>query len=195
VIAATNRNIDREAAAGTFRSDLLYRLRSLFLHLPPLRERKEDIRPLSRHFLARLCDRAKVGTKGIADEFFEFLMAYDWPGNVRELQQTLEEVFANAVRHPTLFAYHLPQHIRVCKTLEGMKTEGHRALNASRCAGAMPMAWRDFKTEQERSYLRQLLAFTNGSIKDACQVSGLSRARLYQLINLHGLVPTVAEID
>lgn len=190
VIAATNRNLDQEAADGAFRADLLYRLRSLPLHLPPLRERKEDIRPLSRHFLARLCDRAKVGSKGVADEFFEYLHAYDWPGNVRELQQTLEQVFATAVHHPTLFAYHLPQQIRVCKTLECISAEAARTRSEHTVPPTSPpVTWKAFKAEKEREYLRHLFASTKGNIRDACTVSGLSRARLYQLINLHGLDP------
>jgi two-component system NtrC family response regulator len=195
VIAATNRDIEQEAENATFRSDLLYRLRSLFLHLPPLRERKEDIRPLTRHFLTRLCDRAQVGTKGIADELFDHLLAYDWQGNVRELQQTMEEVFANSVGHPTLFAYHLPQRIRVCKTLEGISNESSRSACAAKSAEAVPLSWRAFKSAQEQHYLRQLLAFTKGNIKEACQVSGLSRARLYQLISLYGLAPAVESTD
>ena len=194
VIAATNRDLDQDAAAGAFRADLLYRLRSLALHLPPLRERKEDIRPLCRHFLARLCDRAKLGQKGVADEFFEHLHAYDWPGNVRELQQTLEQVFANAVHHPTLYAYHLPEHIRVHKTLENIKNEAAQSGDSLARAGRAPLpTWKDFKSDKEREYLRQLLEATQSNIKDACLVSGLSRARLYQLISLHGIGSAMQE--
>jgi len=194
VIAATNRDLDQDAAAGEFRADLLYRLRSFALHLPPLRERKEDIRPLSRHFLTRLCDRAKLGQKGIADEFFEYLQAYDWPGNVRELQQTLEQVFANGVRHSTLYAYHLPEHIRVHKTLENIKNEA--AESGGGLAGTVrtPLpTWKDFKSDKEREYLRQLLEATQSNIREACLVSGLSRARLYQLISLHNIGSTMQE--
>ena len=194
VIAATNRDLDQDAAAGAFRADLLYRLRSLALHLPPLRERKEDIRPLCRHFLARLCDRAKLGQKGVADEFFEHLHAYDWPGNVRELQQTLEQVFANAVHHPTLYAYHLPEHIRVHKTLENIKNEAAQSGDSLARAGRAPLpTWKDFKSDKEREYLRQLLEATQSNIKDACLVSGLSRARLYQLISQHGIGSAMQE--
>jgi len=189
VIAATNRNLDQYVDQGRFRSDLLFRLRSLPLHLPPLRERKEDIRPLTRYFLARLCDRAKVGSKGIADEVFDDLMAYDWPGNVRELQQTLEQVFANAVHHPTLFAYHLPEHIRVCKTLERIAAEPSpgQAVALAHLAEPCPAPWKDFRAEKEKEYLLHLINCTKGSIREMCRVSGLSRARLYQLLNLHRL--------
>ncbi len=187
VVAATNRDLSHDAESGTFRPDLLFRLRSLSLHLPPLRERKEDIRHLTRYFLARLCDRLKIAYKGVADEFFEYLTAYDWPGNVRELQQTLEQVFANAVHHPTLFAYHLPEHFRVRKTLAGMKSNSAvvQADNKELTA-TTPPPWKTFKAEQEKKYMQQLFYCSGGSIKKACALSGLSRARLYQLMNLHG---------
>lgn len=188
VLAATNRNLDEEAAAGAFRSDLLFRLRSFSLHLPPLRERKEDIRSLARYFLTRLCDRLKIASKGIADEFFEYLMAYEWPGNVRELQQALEQVFANAIHHPTFFAYHLPDHIRVHKTLEGIQSDPAKIrYGDDRPVRAALSSWKDFKMAMENEYMQQLIDVSGGSVKTACRISGLSRARLYQLINLHGI--------
>ncbi|MGD9947186.1 MAG: sigma-54-dependent transcriptional regulator [Desulfobulbus sp.] len=192
LIAATNRDLAQKAADGTFRPDLLYRLRSLSLHLPPLRDRKEDIRPLCRYFLARLCDRAKISTKGISDDFFDSLIAYDWPGNVRELQQTLEQVFANAIHHPTIFAFHLPERIRVCKALKGFTNgpaQNPTPSPAPPIDRGRPTDWKSYRAEQERYYLQHLLAFTQGNIKEACQISGLSRARLYQLINLYNLSP------
>lgn len=190
VVAATNRDLDCYVHQGRFRTDLLYRLRSLTLHLPPLRERKEDIRVLVRHFLARLCDRAHVGSKGIADELFDHLMAYQWPGNVRELQQTMEQVFANGFHHPTLFAFHLPDHIRVNKTLEHIRSEPAVARNHAVAQAGFPLpSWKTFKARQEFEYLRQLVTATNGDIGAMGRISGLSRARLYQLLNLHGIGP------
>jgi len=188
VIAATNRDLDQYATHGLFRSDLLYRLRSLSLHLPPLRERKEDVRPLTRYFLTRLCDRAKTDTKGIADEFFDYLLSYNWPGNIRELQQTLEQVFANAIHHPTFYPYHLPESIRVCKTLEGIKFEPI-APQASIALepDASLLSWKEFKTTKEQEYLQLLFANAKGNMKKMCRLSDLSRARLYQLINLYGI--------
>lgn len=190
LIAATNRDLDRLASQGLFRSDLLYRLRSLTLHLPPLRERKEDIRPLARHFLNRLCDRARIDSKGIADELFESLSIHDWPGNVRELQQTMEQVFANGIHLPTVFAYHLPEHIRVRMAVAALK-EPSRALptpTPTRQTTPLP-TWKDFRTEQEQFYLRYLHQTANGDVKEMCRLSGLSRARLYQLLSLHRIDP------
>ena len=119
---------------------------------------------------------------------FEYLLGYDWPGNVRELQQTMEQVFANAVHHPTLFAFHLPEHIRVSKTLERIKNEPAvchaQVLSAAEESGP---SWKEFKTLKEAEYLRHLFDATRGNITEMRRISDLSRARLYQLLNLHGI--------
>ena len=131
-----------------------------------------------------------MSSKGIADEFFETLTAYEWPGNVRELQQTLEQVFANAIHHPTLYGYHLPTNIRIFNTLQSLSHKQHSASEPDIPLKLdCPTDWKTFKAEQERLYLQQVFSYTQGNIKEACKVSGLSRARLYQLINLYNLSP------
>jgi transcriptional regulator with GAF, ATPase, and Fis domain len=96
VIAATNRNLTSEAAAGTFRKDLYYRLSVFPIVVPPLRDRKEDILPLAQHFL-RLAT-SKRDTTGIIlrKKDLQALMAYDWPGNIRELQNVIERAVITA---------------------------------------------------------------------------------------------------
>ncbi len=87
VIAATNRDLAQMVAAGAFREDLLYRLRVIHLHVPPLRERREDIEPLARHFLARTGRQVTL-----TEEAWQALERYHWPGNVRELQNVIEQI-------------------------------------------------------------------------------------------------------
>jgi transcriptional regulator with PAS, ATPase and Fis domain len=87
VIAATNRNLPAMVAAGTFREDLLYRLRVVHLHVPPLRERPEDVRPLGAHFLQKLQRPTRL-----TEEAWAILEKYQWPGNVRELHNIIEQV-------------------------------------------------------------------------------------------------------
>ena len=187
LISATNRDLDQEVERNRFRSDLLYRLRSLSIVLPPLRDRKEDVKDLARSFLTRLCDRYKIKGKVMTEEFIEHLIAYDWPGNVRELQHTLEHVFAGTVELSTLYAYHLPHHFRERKTLEGIRNRTTTPwVEETREIKPIPLPWKDFKTRMEQEYLEGLLASSNGNIKEACALSGLSRARLYQLIKQHG---------
>jgi DNA-binding NtrC family response regulator len=87
VIAATNRNLSEMVASGAFREDLLYRLRVIHLHVPPLRERREDVRPLAMHFFARSGHLITL-----TDEAWDLLSRYRWPGNVRELQNVVEQM-------------------------------------------------------------------------------------------------------
>jgi len=91
VIAATNRNLEQEVAAGRFREDLFYRLHVVPVELPPLRERRDDIPVLAVHFVDKLAGRINPRVRGLADDALGRLMAYHWPGNVRELENVIEQ--------------------------------------------------------------------------------------------------------
>ncbi len=92
VIAATNKDLEKEVKEGRFREDLYYRLNVIPIKLPPLRERLEDIPLLVEHFLARFSNRKKEPIQGISKEALECLMKHDWPGNVRELENVIERM-------------------------------------------------------------------------------------------------------
>lgn len=94
IIAATHRDLARQAASGDFREDLYYRLKVVHLHVPPLRDRPEDIAPLARHFLARYADRYDVGPLRLSGDLLSRLRARPWPGNVRELENSIEMMVA-----------------------------------------------------------------------------------------------------
>jgi len=96
IVAATNRDLEKEVAAGTFREDLFYRLNVVRIHLPPLRERKSDIPLLAEFFLRRISEKAKQPQLRLADATVAGLQDYDWPGNVRELENTLQRATALA---------------------------------------------------------------------------------------------------
>jgi two-component system response regulator AtoC len=106
VIAATNRNLAERVSAGEFREDLLYRLRVIHVHVPPLRERREDVPVLIEHMLKR--SRRQVG---ISDEAMQVLQRYRWPGNVRELQNVIEQALWFADRD-MIDVGHLPRSVR-----------------------------------------------------------------------------------
>jgi len=89
-IAATNKDLEAEVAAGHFREDLFYRLNVISLELPPLRQRREDIDPLIEHFLDKMARRLNQPPKQVSPEVRQVLAAYDWPGNVRELENVIE---------------------------------------------------------------------------------------------------------
>jgi transcriptional regulator with GAF, ATPase, and Fis domain len=124
VVAATNRNLNDLVAAGQFREDLLYRLRVIHLHVPPLRERAEDVHALMRHFLARFGRELSF-----TDGALRALLRYSWPGNVRELLNVVEQLVwlsADAV----VGVQHLPVSIRSSVTAD-WEEDLDRARNAS----------------------------------------------------------------
>jgi len=178
LVAATNRNLPQMAKNGTFRSDLLFRLQAQIIHLPPLKERLEDIRELVTHFLSRLSARYGQETKGVGPDFIESLTSYDWPGNVRELYQTMEQIFAQTAGIPTLFSIHLPQQLRVnlARAIVGQSKKKAQALHSL-------LPWKEHKNQMERHYLETLMQLSDNEIRKACKISGLSRARIYQLLN------------
>jgi two-component system, NtrC family, response regulator len=185
VVAATNRDLDTMVQDGRFRADLLFRLRSFNLLLPPLRVRTEDIPVLARHFVTCLCDRLQIQQKLLTIDFIEHLQAHPWPGNVRELQQLLEEVCSRAYHHQTLFSYHLPEHIRIHQAQRKLqnRVEGDAESNIQRKALNRPLPWKEYKAMMEIEYLTHLMTYTTENIQESCEVSGISRARVYQLLN------------
>ena len=191
VVAATNRNLEECVKAGTFRSDLFFRLQSLTIHLPPLRERKEDMLELVVHSITRLCDRTNIDLKGVSPDFIEALTSYDWPGNVRELFQTLEQVFANGRHTRILFPHHLPERIRICHAHDSLKStdEPEMCRRATDTPGFL-LDWRQAKDAFESEYIRKLMNRAQGDIRTACSISGISKARLYQLLGKYEQIPS-----
>ena len=187
LIAATNQNLDEMVEQGTFRKDLLFRLRSLTIELPPLRERPEDIIDLVRFHTGRLCSFYGIPPKGFSTELLDILAAYSWPGNVRELVQTVDAVLAVAGDDKTLHPKHLPLNIRLEAVCGDVPTV--HVVQARRREGSeLP----DFKTHREtmeRQYLQDLLALTGRNIPQACARSGISRSRLYELLSKYELTP------
>ena len=92
VIAATNKNLEHQISINAFREDLYYRLRSINIHIPPLRERKEDIKLLFDHFIKSFCEKKGISFKGISEEALNYIVNYSWPGNVRQLRNFTESL-------------------------------------------------------------------------------------------------------
>src|SRR5262249_39859876 len=100
IVAATNQDLESRVAEGKFRRDLYFRLNIMRIHLPPLRERKEDIPALLQHFLSEMNSLYGKNLEGFAEDALEQLVAYDWPGNIRELKNLLEVAFFRATSSP-----------------------------------------------------------------------------------------------
>ena len=192
LITASNRDLDDMERRKLFRKDLLFRLRSFMIELPPLRERAEDIEAIARHRAAQLCQDYGLEKKGFSPEFFEVLLSeYNWPGNVRELVNALERAIVSARHEPMLFPRHLPTDIRakMARTSVGEEDLGTRKTKGSVYSKEILPGLQELRdaaiVEVEQDYLRKLMVLTRGNMKDACRISGLSRSRLYELIKKH----------
>jgi DNA-binding NtrC family response regulator len=166
VITATNQDIHQMVESGAFRSDLYFRLKVVPIHIPPLRERPEDIEPLALLFVEQLSRDLKRDSVGLTESALRLLEAYRWPGNVRELRNVLERVLIlEDVRE--IQPEHLPPEI-------------HEQNNASRDgAGIRQLPLTGLRLEDvERDLIRQALARTQGNVTRAAGLLGISRDTL-----------------
>jgi len=195
VLAASNKDLHQLTKTGNFRSDLLFRLQSITIELPPLRQHKEDIKDLTIHYISILCERYHIQTKGFSPEYLEVLTAYDWPGNIRELINTIEWSISAAQDNPTLHQSHLPPHIRIKLARDSINKpksspqEPSPQSSTANPAQVKPLQQVRSETvaKVEESYLRELMINTNHDIKTVCHLSGLSRPRLYALLKKYNI--------
>jgi len=192
LVAATNRDLNKMVQDGLFRSDLLFRLTSFVIELPPLRERADDIKELARFYMDKFCEMNGLSPKGSCPEFMETLRAYSWPGNVREFSNTIERTVITAREQPVLFAQHLPTQIRI--QVAQSVVHHHEAPVAAPSQPALPgelPKLNDFResvyTQAEKQYLSDLMSLSHNDIPTACSLSGLSQSRLYALLKIHEL--------
>jgi DNA-binding NtrC family response regulator len=166
VLAATNIDVRREVACGNFREDLLYRLNTVEIHLPPLRERREDIAPLAEHFLARVTRRYPNGAGAFTAGALAALGRHLWPGNVRELEHVVERA------------------VLMARGDEIGETDLGLGLSAG---GSSPPPSGSTLDEVELQAIKSALARYGGSVTDAATALGLSRSALYRRLQHHGL--------
>ena len=181
LIAATNRDLALMAEKALFRSDLLFRLRSVVIGLPPLRERNGDTEELAIHYVKAFCDRYGIGPKGISPDFLDVLGRYSWPGNVRELVHAIEHAVSMSRDEPTLFSIHLPVHIRTHMIREevGQGVSGTHEKDGEPFNPDELSPLKEVLESTELSYMSALMRKAHGDIQKACDISGLSRSRLY----------------
>jgi two-component system, NtrC family, response regulator len=193
LVTATNRNLDKMVQAGQFRSDLLYRIRSFQIDIPPLRERLEDITELVFYHIMKICERYHVAIKGISPELLEMLQAYPWPGNVRELVNVLERVVVVARGESMLIPKHLPENVRiqVARAHLSKKPAQTTLPEWSGEQGKKCSKWDTFRKEAvataEREYLLNLLPLCGNDVRAAMVLSGLSRSHLYAILKKNQL--------
>ncbi len=182
VIAATNRDLAREVDKGAFRRDLYYRLNVIVLRLPPLRERKEDLRALVDHFLARYGNRHVL-----THECMDAMLSYDWPGNVRELENCVQRMVA-INSGPLLHTADLPSSLQ--NALEARRPPRMSAA-AGAVHGSTPEEYVQMPlfslTEMERDAIVRALEYTRGDRAMAAQLLGIGRTTLYRKLKEYRL--------
>jgi two-component system, NtrC family, response regulator PilR len=176
VIAATNQDLEKLVADGRFREDLFYRINVIPMHLPPLRERREDVPLLAGHFLEKHAARAGKSVRGISQEATALLTAYAWPGNVRELENVIERSVA-LEQTPVVLAETLPTNIRV----GAMASALSEPVNGSAPfgPGALPELGDGFDLEARgedfyKHYIALALERTGGVQVKAAEMLGMS---------------------
>jgi DNA-binding NtrC family response regulator len=188
LITATNRDLARECAAGNFREDLYYRLNVVPVHIPPLRERREDIPMLVEHFITKFNDRLKKSIEGVAPDAEARLLSHHWPGNIRELENVLERTILFC-EGPRIRAGDLPPEIAMTiATPAPMAATGSQPpeLAAARAASLKEIVRAE--TERvERELIVRALEETGGNVTQAARRLKISRKSLQNKMKEFGL--------
>ena len=165
VLSATNADLRKDVEEGRFRADLLFRLNTVEIHLPPLRERREDIPPLAAYFLSRYAQRYRKQVQGIDPAAIQLMLHYSWPGNVRELDHTIERA--------------------VLMSRENIIEVSDLRLSPARVS---TQALEEMSLESVESILiRKALSRCNGNVSQAAEALGLSRGALYRRMEKYGI--------
>lgn len=199
LLTATNRDLFEMVKTGDFREDLFFRIQTITIVVPPLRERMEDIPDLVLHHVNRICGYYGIDSKGISPDFMEALQSYEWPGNVRELLSVIERILTLTRDEPTLYACHLPLYIRVKAARHAVSTQmadHDRKAEPTEAASShispapsapISSSLQEVRDNAERQYLMELLGQVGRDIEKCCRISGVSRARFYQLLKKYDL--------
>jgi DNA-binding NtrC family response regulator len=174
IIAATNANLERLVAEGRFREDLYYRLKVLHLHLPPLRERREEIPALTQHYIRKFSDEMKKGQLVLSDETLEYLLLYPWPGNIRQLANEMRRMIALAEPDSTLTPSLLSQEILASRRTVAVTPAAEPEIRL-RLDQPLPTAVETL----EQTLIRRALERSQGRVEEAAKLLGISRKGLF----------------
>jgi DNA-binding NtrC family response regulator len=176
VIASANRDLDEAVENEKFRQDLFYRLSVIRIALPPLRERTDDIPSLARHFISKFNDALPQNVTGITKDALEVLARYRWPGNIRELEGAIENAFALG-NSEMIRQCDLPSYIVECVEVESQPSSAEGSASVTSMV------------EAEKQLLLDALKAAEGNKTHAARLLGVSRPRLYKMIQRHGVQP------
>jgi two-component system response regulator GlrR len=167
LIVATNKDLEEQVKQGLFREDLFYRIHVIPIHIPPLRERKEDIPPLVEHFIKKYGLQMNKEVKGLTPLAMQKLLLHDWPGNVRELENTIEYAMAMAEQDFITEDFILKKKVIVPQ-------QAMKSLKEARDAF-------------EKAYLIHLLELCQGNVSEAAKLAGKHRTDFYDILKRHDL--------
>lgn len=182
VISATNRDLEKEVKEGRFREDLFYRLNTITLRMPPLRKRKEDIRPLVEYFLKNSKFGGAVQIKRVDPKVYEVLENYDWPGNIRELQNTIERLKILAENNEIRLD-DIPFNIRMPKP----RNDGSHSGSDFNVDMSLD--------ELERHHILRILSYHHGNKTKAAQTLGVTIKTLYNKLHRYGLIKDMGGLN
>jgi two-component system, NtrC family, nitrogen regulation response regulator NtrX len=175
VIAATNKTLENEIAGGKFREDLYYRLNVVPIHVPPIRERREDIPMLAQYFVATLSAREGIPPRTFTEDALERLSSLDWPGNVRELRNTVERLLILA-----------PDSQISARDID--RLAGQRALDDAGLATLTQCrTFEEFKDAAERAFLLNKLREFDWNVSETARAVEMPRSNLYKKIERYSL--------
>lgn len=172
IITATNKTLLQEVREGRFREDLFFRLRTVPLYLPPLRERKSDIPLLVNHFVSKFNKRYEKDVRGVDPKVIKIFHQYSWPGNIRELERTLEYAFV-FVKGPIITTSHLPEISENAKVIDYHEPD---------------LSAKQYLWEDEKIAIEDVLRKTKGRRDEAASILGISRTSLWRKMKAHGII-------
>ena len=162
MVCATNRNIDEMIKSGQFREDFYYRISTITLEIPPLRERREDISQMVYFFMQKLSNDMKKPIHGIEDDLMAYLLDYDFPGNIRELKNMIERL--------------------IVLTSDGYLRKQDLYLNVKTISTLQPMTLKDNRHRSDKQHIEKVLKQTDGHLTQASELLGITRRQLFNLI-------------
>ena len=195
VVSATNKDLQKEVEKGNFREDLYYRLVVFTIHVPPLRERKNDIPLLCSYLLNKFKDELNKEISHISPEAMDILNRYRWPGNVRQLQNVILQSMLMS-QTGTIEVEHLPKEIQKSQDAasapvnEEPDSSGEEAITANETEGSSEGGSRISLDEGEKQTLLSALKMTNWNISEASNILSISRTTFYRKLKKHGLSQT-----
>lgn len=195
IVAATHRDLQAMVREGKFRQDLLYRLNVVRVHIPPLRERGEDVRLLLEHFLAGFVSNFHKHIRGFSKEALQYLLEYPYPGNVRELKNIVEYA-VNVCREETIQVHHLPSYLTEArvKVISQFPEKGTTAAFSQEFSAGMVSTENTANWDEvERRLIVEALVQAKGRRGKAAEILGWGRSTLWRKMKHHGLLSADAD--